>query len=93
MNFLKNNKIHFEQILKLLCCGLAVLIVMEAVITIWSIQYVSRQAYYNVDMTVTYYTRELEKTLEKVTDTLEELAVTNLNVQSMKYAQDNLTLI
>lgn len=93
MNLFSKKKIHFIQILKLLCVGLAILIMLEGTVNIWSIQYVRRQTYYNVKTAVDYYTEKFEKNLEKVTDMLEELAVINLNVQSVKYATDNLTLI
>lgn len=90
---MKKNKINFEKILKLLCFGLLFLIVFETVVTIWSIHYVSRQTYDNVDKTFSYYTQELGQTLEKAADTLEELAINNINVQMVKYAQNKLTLI
>jgi sensor histidine kinase YesM len=46
-----------------------------------------------VDKACSYYTQELGQTLEKAADTLEELAISNINVQMVKYAQDKLTLI
>lgn len=93
MNPFSKKKIHFIKILKLLCIGLAFVIILEGTVNVWSIQYVRRQTKYNVKTAVDYYSELFNKNLERITNILEELAVINLNVQSVKYATDNLTMI